>query len=122
MKISVKSGPLIEVATKNHIVQYATDGSLPNPLESVYACIAGCAAVYAKKACHDLSLNEEGIEIELKVIGDKARPGAIGKITINLSFPEHITVEQREAIIASVEKCPVKALIEQGGSIEFVII
>jgi uncharacterized OsmC-like protein len=122
VKVSVKSGPLIEVATKNHIIQYATDGSLPNPLESVYACIAGCAAVFAKKACHDLGVNEDGIEIELKAIGDKAKLGAIGKITINMAFPEHISVEQRSAIIASVEKCPVKALIEQGGSIEFVII
>lgn len=121
MKTLLKPGPVIVVGLKNHNVAFAMDGTLPNPLESVYGCITGCAAVYAKKACQDLGISEDGIGIDLKVIADPNLPGAIGKVAIHFSFPASIAAEHRQVILDSVEKCPVKALIEQGGSIEFVI-
>ncbi|MFZ4538808.1 OsmC family protein [Propionivibrio sp.] len=122
MRTTLKAGPVIVVGLKNHNVAFAMDGTLPNPLESVYGCITGCAAVYAKKACMEMGISEEGIDIELKVVTDLNRAGAIGKVTIILQFPTTITVEQQGIIKESIEKCPVKALIEQGGSIVFVII
>jgi uncharacterized OsmC-like protein len=121
MKTILKSGPIIVVGLKNHNVAYAMDGTLPNPLESVYGCITGCAAVYAKKACSEMGISEEGIAIDLKVVADPETPGAIGKVAIHFSFPERLTASQRQNVLDSVERCPVKALIEQGGSIEFVI-
>ncbi len=121
MKCTLRPGPVIVVGLKNHHVAYATDGSLPNPLESVYGCITGCAAVFAKKACRELAISEDGIGIDLRVIADPKNLGAIGKVAIHFTFPENIDQEARQAILTSVEACPVKALIEQGGSIDFVI-
>ncbi len=121
MKCTLRPGPVIVVGLKNHNVAFAMDGSLPNPLESVYGCITGCAAVFAKKACRELGISEDGIGIDLKVIADPKNPGAIGKVAIHFTFPSDIDQESRHAILASVENCPVKALIEQGGSIGFVI-
>lgn len=121
MKLVLKAGPLIEVATRNHVMQFATDGSLPNPLEAAYASIAGCAGVYAKKACESLGISDEGIGIDMRVVGDKARPGFVLKINITVTFPDGFDEAQQAAVRDSIAKCPVKALIQQGDSIEFVI-
>ena len=37
-----------------------------NPLEAFYASLAGCAAVYAKKACKALGVSPAGIAIRCK--------------------------------------------------------
>ena len=53
---TVDSSPLIKVSTHKHEVSFALNGSLMNPLEGFYATLAGCAAVYAKKACKELGI------------------------------------------------------------------
>ena len=62
----VDNSPLIQVAAGKHSAIYALDGSQMNPLEAFYAVLAACAAVYAKKACKELAVPAEGIEINCK--------------------------------------------------------
>ena len=47
--VTLSNDARIEVRAPRHSYVYATDGSLPNPLESTYAALAGCAGVYARK-------------------------------------------------------------------------
>ncbi|HET9692903.1 MAG TPA: OsmC family protein [Steroidobacteraceae bacterium] len=119
--VQLVSGPRIEVVGRHHAIAYATDGSLPNPLEATYAALAGCAGVYAKKACRELGVDDAGIGIELKVVAQPDRPLLPTRIVTTLEFPERFTDEQRQAIRASIDKCAVKALMQRGDRIEFAV-
>lgn len=117
--VQLQNGPQIAVVGRKHTITYANDGSLPNPLEATYAALAGCAGVYAKKACRELGIDDAGIEIELKVVAQPERPLLPSRIVTQLAFPERFSAEQKQAVIGSIEKCAVKALMQQGERIEF---
>jgi uncharacterized OsmC-like protein len=117
--VQLVSGPRIEVVGRRHTISYATDGSLPNPLEATYAALAGCAGVYAKKACRELGIDDAGIGIELKVVAPPDRPLQPDRIVTTLQFPERYTAEQRQAVLASIGKCAVKVLMQRGHDIQF---
>ena len=115
------NAPRIDVASRLHRYAYATDGSLPNPLESTYAALAGCAGVYARKACRALGLDESGIAISLKVVASAGRPLIPARVVTTVDFPEHFDEGQRKAVLASIQKCAVKALMTDGAGIEFLV-
>ena len=119
-KTTLKAGPSIDISYRSFTFQYAINGEAPNPLEAMYASIAGCAGVYAKKSCKSMGIPDEGISISVKPIATPSHPLLPVKIVTTLSFPPHFTVEQRAAIQTSISQCAVKELIAQGASIEFV--
>jgi len=113
--------PRIEVASQRHRYAFATDGSLPNPLESTYAALAGCAGVYARKACRELGVDEAGIAISTRVIASAARPLMPERIVTIVNFPARFDDSQRAAVRAAIGRCAVKALLAEGARIEFVV-
>lgn len=117
--VVLANGPRIDVTGKRHAIAYATDGSLPNPLEATYAAMAGCAGVYAKKACKELGIDDTGIAISLKVVSRPEKPLLPGRMVTAVEFPARIGPEQRAVILASIEQCAVKDLIQHGAEIEF---
>lgn len=110
----------IHVHYKNHTVSYGLDGSLPNPLEATYAALAGCAGVYSRKACKALGISAEGIGINCKPVVRNGNTLIPSRFTTEVSFPERITPEQRQRILAEISQCAVKQLIHNGAGIEFV--
>ena len=104
---------------RDKTVSYATDGSLVNPLEATYAALTGCAGVYAMKACKTLGIPDEGITIFLRPTVHPSNPSMPVRFETTVSFPSRVTQEQRRAILASIEKCAVKGLIQNGDNIEF---
>ncbi len=118
---TLEKGPRITVNSRRHVFEYATDGSLPNPLDATYAALAGCAAVYAKKACRELSIDDTGIRIDVRVISHPAQPLMPARVVTQVMFPERFDPAQRARVLASVERCPVKALIQAGRGIEFTV-
>jgi uncharacterized OsmC-like protein len=112
-------GSRIDVTARNHAYAYATDGSLPNPLESTYAALAGCSGVYAKKACRELGIDDAGIAIAMKIVARPEKPLIPARFVTTVQFPERFDAEQRAAILASIRKCAVKAIIEHGAEIDF---
>jgi uncharacterized OsmC-like protein len=119
-KTILKAGPSIDISYRNFTFQYAINGEAPNPLEAMYASIAGCAGVYAKKSCKSLGISDEGISISVKPVAAPSHPLLPVKIVTTLDFPSHFTAEQRVEVLASISQCAVKELIAQGASIEFV--
>jgi len=109
----------IDVTYRDKTISYATDGSLPNPLEATYAALAGCAGVYTIKACKALGIPDEGIGISVKPVVRPANPSMPARIETIVAFPGRIGPEQREAILASIDKCAVKELMKNGGNVEF---
>jgi len=115
----VDNSPLIKVSTSKHEASYAVNGSLMNPLEAFYAALAGCAAVYAKKACKELGIPAEGIEIGCKPFAGPGGPLTLARFKTEVRFPEQFTAEQKAAVLESIAHCAVKEIVIDGGDIEF---
>lgn len=117
----VDDTPVIKVKGAKHEVAYGLDGSYMNPLEAFYATLAGCAAVFAKKACKSLGVPAAGIEINCRPFSGSGGPLTLGKYKTEVRFPEGFSTEQKAAIIDSIEHCAVKEVVKDGAAIEFVV-
>lgn len=114
-------GARIEVRGRQHSYNFATDGSAPNPLESTYAALAGCAGVYAKKACRELGIDDAGIAIDMRVVAKAGQPLMPSRIVTTVEFPPRFDAAQRAHVLALIEKCAVKAMMQEGASIDFAV-
>jgi ribosomal protein S12 methylthiotransferase accessory factor len=114
-------GPTLDVRSRNGVTRFGMDGSAPNPFEGALASIAGCAGVYAHKACVKAGVSPAGVQISLK---PQAAPGGtdIRRIGIIATFPEGFPQDLVPAVLASIDECPVKEMIRHGGAIEFSIV
>jgi uncharacterized OsmC-like protein len=111
--------PRIDVTYREKTISYSVDGSLPNPLEATYAALAGCAGVYAKKACKALGISDAGIDINLRPMVKASNPSMPERFVTAVTFPPHIGREQRDAILESIGKCAVKELVKNGSGVDF---
>jgi len=115
----VDNSPLIKVSSSKHEASYAVNGTLMNPLEAFYASLAGCAAVYAKKACKELGIPAAGIEISCKPFAGPGGPLTLSRFKTEIRFPAEFTAEQKTAVLDSIAHCAVKEIVIDGGDIEF---
>ncbi len=118
----VDQTPLIKVSTGKHEATYALDGSLMNPLEAFYATLAGCAAVFAKKACKQLGVPAAGIEIACKPFAGPGGPLTLGRFRTEVRFPDGFGAEARAAVLQSIADCAVKEVVRDGASIDFQVV
>ena len=86
--VNVDRAPTITVNSARHQVTYAVDGSAMNPLEGFYATLAGCAAVYAKKACKELGISPEGIHISCKPFAGAGGPLTLARFKTEVARSE----------------------------------
>lgn len=119
-QLNLNDSSRIDVNYKSHTLSYGLDGSLPNPLEATYAALAGCAGVYARKACKKLTISAEGIWIDCKPVVRNGNPLIPARFVTEVRFPQRITAEQRLHILNEINHCAVKELIHEGANIEFV--
>ena len=119
-QLSVTDDNQLHVQYKHHTISYGVHGSLPNPLEATYAALAGCAGVYARKACKSLGISAKGIAISCKPVVRQGNMLIPARFVTEVSFPDHITAEQRSRILTEISLCAVKQLIHDGAQIEFV--
>lgn len=118
----VDNTPIIQVKSAKHEATYAVNGSHMNPLEAFYASLAGCAAVYAKKACKELGIPAEGIEIGCKPFAGHGGPLTLARFRTEIRFPERFTAEQKTQVIDSIAHCAVKEIVIDGAGIDFQIV
>jgi len=117
--MKVDDTPHIKVSAGKHEVTYGVDGSLMNPLEALYAALAGCAAVFAKKACFQMKIPAEGIEISCKPFAGTGGPLTLAKYKTDVRFPAHFTAEQKVKVMDSISHCAVKEIVKDGAGIDF---
>ncbi len=115
----VDNTPMIKVTTSKHEANYALNGSLMNPLEAFYAALAACAAVFAKKACKELGIPAEGIDINCKPFAGPSGPLSLARFKTDVRFPAHFTSEQKAVILDSIAHCAVKEVVMDGPNIDF---
>ena len=101
------------------IVAGVTLAAYAIPVSLAYAALAGCAGVYAKKACRELGLDDTGIWISLRVVAKAGQPLVPARFATTVAFPDRFDNEQQAAVLRSIEKCAVKAIIQAGAAIEF---
>lgn len=118
-QLSMTDENQLHVQYKQHTISYGMDGSLPNPLEATYAALAGCAGVYTRKACKSLGISAAGIAINCKPVVRQGNMLIPARFLTEVSFPEHISTEQRHIILEEISHCAVKELIHDGAQIEF---
>ncbi len=114
--------PVINVNAGKHQAQYSVDGSLMNPLEAFYASLAGCAAVYTKKACKELGISPDGVEINCRPFAGPGGALSLAKFRTEVKFPDGFTPGQKDAVMASIAHCAVKAIVVDGASIDFSVV
>ena len=119
--VNVDATPVIQVTTAKHQVSYAVDGSLMNPLEAFYATLAGCAAVFAKKACKELGVSPEGIQIECKPYAGPGGPLTLSRFKTLVRFPEGFDADQKAKVLDAITHCAVKDIVVGGADIEFAV-
>ncbi len=117
--LELTGGAKIDVSHRGHVSNFAMDGSAPNPLEAFYAAIAGCAGVYAHKACVEMGLDSSGIAISCKPFSQTGNPLVPKKIKTTVHFPQRFSEEQRASIVANISHCAVKEIVKAGSSIDF---
>ena len=120
--VVIDSSPVIKVAAGKHEVSFGMDGSYMNPLEGFYATLAACAAVYAKKACQELGIAADGIEIDSKPFAGNGGSLSLAKFKTVVRFPAHFTAEQKARILDVVQQCAVKKIVQTGNGIDFQVV
>lgn len=118
-QVLVDDGATIHVQARSKAMAFAADGSAMNPLEGFYACLAGCAAVYVKKACKELGVSAAGIRIHCRPRAGKAGPLGLERFDTELSFPDRFPLAYKAAVIDSVMHCAVKEVVQNGAAVEF---
>lgn len=117
--VSVDDSPAIHVQARNKSMAFAVDASAMNPLEGLYASLAGCAAVYVKKACAALKLPAAGIRIQCRPHAGKAGPLSLERFETVLSFPPEFPAEHKGAVLEAVGHCAVKDVVQHGAQVQF---
>jgi len=120
--VELQDGPRIDVAYRKHSFSYSVNGSLPNPLEAFYGTLAGCAGVFAKKACAEMGISDAGIAINLRPVVKAGNPLMPEKLVTTVTFPAHIAAEARAKILESVAHCAVKEIVKMGAEIDFSVV
>ncbi len=120
--VVIDNSPVIKVASGKHEVSFGMDGSYMNPLEGFYATLAACAGVYAKKACMELGIPADGIEIGSKPFAASGGALSLAKFRTEVRFPAHFTIEQKAHVLDSVAQCAVKKIVQAGNAIDFQVI
>ena len=115
----VDNTPLIKVTSARHEASYAVNGALMNPLEAFYASLAGCAAVYAKKACQELGIPAAGIAIDCQPFAGPGGPLTLARFRSEVRFPAHFSAEQKARVLDSIAHCAVKNIVIDGANIDF---
>jgi len=71
------------------------------------------------ESCRALGISEEGISVTVRPMVRPADPSMPTRISTIVAFPSRIGPEQREAILAAIDKCTVKKLLLNGINVSF---
>ena len=99
-------------------IRYKGDGSAPGPFDYFLASSALCAAYFVKLYCDTRNISTENIRLsQNNIVDPENRYQQIFKIQVEL--PPDISEVDRRGILASIERCTVKKVVQTGP--EFVI-
>jgi ribosomal protein S12 methylthiotransferase accessory factor len=99
-------------------IRYKGDGSAPGPFDYFLASSALCAAYFVKLYCDTRNISTEHIRLsQNNIVDPENRYQQTFKIQVEL--PPDISEVDRRGILASIERCTVKKVVQTGP--EFVI-
>lgn len=92
-------------------VRYKGDGTAPGPFDYFLASSAMCAAYFVLVYCKARNIPTEDISISQNNIIDPENRYK-QKIVITLEIPESISQKDRDGMIASIDRCTVKRVVQ----------
>ena len=99
-------------------IRYKGDGSAPGPFDYFLASSALCAAYFVKLYCDTRNISTENIRLsQNNIVDPENRYQQTFKIQVEL--PPDVSEVDRRGILASIERCTVKKVVQTGP--EFVI-
>lgn len=93
-------------------VRYKGDGTAPSPFDYFLASSAMCAAYFVKVYCKARNIPTEDIRIgQENIVDPENRYNQTFRILVEL--PEGLSEKDRQGILASIERCTVKKVIQE---------
>lgn len=99
-------------------IRYKGDGTAPGPYDYFLASSALCAAYFVKVYCNARNIPTEDIRVSQNNIVDPENRYK-QKFNIQIELPESISEKDQKGILASMERCTVKRVIQ--NEIDFII-
>ena len=97
--------------TTDQPIRYKGDGTAPSPFDYFLASSALCAAYFVKVYCKARDIPTEDIKVsQNNIIDPENRYNQIFKIDVEL--PESLSEKHRKGILAAMERCTVKKVIQ----------
>jgi len=88
----------------------------PTPPDIFLASLASCVGVYVAGFCKNHSLNAAGMKITIRA--EKVQnPGRLDQFAIDISLPNVVVGDKRDAVLAVARKCLIHNTIEQHPAI-----
>lgn len=127
--ISVTPGPgdRLSVAIRDHVVevdQHVEDGgedAAPTPLEMLLVSLASCVAHYARRYLRRHDLPTEGLQVQARWEMAK-NPARVGSVDIDLTIPDGVPDDRREALLAVASHCTVHNTLVQPPEVRIVAV
>lgn len=111
-------GDRFEIDVRGHLVavdQPVEDGgadSAPTPTELFVAGLASCVAFYARRYLvrHDLPVEGLAVRSDFEM---GSRPARVASIRVEVSLPDGVPAERRDALLAVASHCTVHNSLDQ---------
>jgi ribosomal protein S12 methylthiotransferase accessory factor len=116
LKVDAQTGPF-SIKTDQPL-KAGGEGSAPAPFTLFLASIGTCAGIYVLSFCQQRHLPTEGIRIVQRIEGNPARPGMVGKVTLDIEVPPDFPAKYHEALIRAADQCAVKKHLEHPPTFE----
>jgi putative redox protein len=126
VRVSQLNGVKFAIQARSHTIfcdqpteNHGTDNGMTPP-ELLLASLGSCAAFYAAEYLRTRNLAQTGVEVA--VSADKlSQPARLGNFRISVRSPLHLTAEQTEAMLRSVQHCLVHNTLQSSPEIKIEI-
>lgn len=107
--------------TSDQPIRYKGDGSAPSPFDYFLASSALCAAYFVRVYCMARKIPTDDIRLsQNNIIDPEDRYKQIFQIQVEL--PEHISEQDRDGILRSIDRCTVKKVVQKGPEFKIEIV
>lgn len=118
LRVEHRGGDHFDIAVRGHVLHVdqpadaGGDDSAPTPTELFVAGLASCVAFYARRYLHRHGLPTDGLAVSARYeLGP--RPARVTRVDVQLTVPEGVPDERRDALLAVASHCTVHNSLTQ---------
>lgn len=118
LRVEHRGGDRFDIAVRGHVLHVdqpadaGGDDFAPTPTELFVAGLAACVAFYARRYLHRHGLPTEGLAVTTRYeLG--LRPARVTRVDVQLTAPDGLPAERRDALLAVASHCTVHNSLTQ---------